>query len=182
MLTYKWFSPCLCVVADFWQGGVLFSLFLLLLIDSCWLHAFFHNYHYYALFMGVARIFFGEGTLFENFPKNLLRKLRIMHYFNIWNFEKIFENFQKFLEKIAKMYYFNIFFKKVNKPWVHFLCVWTENTICWKFLRKFSYEIAKNALFLHIFQKNLTNHALIFRAFGRKTHCWEILRNFRKIS
>ena len=30
-------------------------------------------------------------------------------------------------------------------------------------------KIAKNALFLHIFGKNLTNNALIFRAFGRKT-------------
>ena len=30
-------------------------------------------------------------------------------------------------------------------------------------------KIAKNALFLHIFQKNLTNHSLIFCAFGRKT-------------
>ena len=49
------------------------------------------------------------------------------------------------------------------------------------FLRKL-----KNVLFYHIFQKNLTNHALIFRAFGRKTQILgkfcDIFENFQKIS
>ena len=36
-------------------------------------------------------------------------------------------------------------------------------------------NIAKNALFLHIFQKELTNHALTFCAFGQKT---QIVGNF----
>ena len=29
-------------------------------------------------------------------------------------------------------------------------------------------------LYFSIFFKKLTNHALNFRAFGRKTHCWKI--------
>ena len=37
-----------------------------------------------------------------------------------------------------------------------------------KFFENFHKKIAKNALFLHIFQKNLTNHSLSFCAFGRK--------------
>ena len=44
-----------------------------------------------------------------------------------------------------------------------------------KIFENFHKNIAKNPLFLHIFQKNLTNHALIIRAFGRKT---QILGNF----
>ena len=38
-----------------------------------------------------------------------------------------------------------------------------------KIFENFHKNIAKNALFLHIFQKELTNHALIFCAFGQKT-------------
>ena len=44
--------------------------------------------------MGVARVFSG-GNTFRKFSRNLLRKLRKMHYFSIWNFENIFENFLK---------------------------------------------------------------------------------------
>ena len=39
-------------------------------------------------------------------------------------------------------------------------------------------NIAKNALFLHIFQKNLTNHELIFCEFGPKP---QIVGKFLKI-
>ena len=38
-----------------------------------------------------------------------------------------------------------------------------------KIFENFPKKIAKNALFLHIFQKNITNNSLIFCAFGRKT-------------
>ena len=48
-----------------------------------------------------------------------------------------------------------------------------------KIFKNFPKKIAKNALFCHIFQKNLTNHSLIFCAFGRKTQIvgkfWEFL-------
>ena len=47
-----------------------------------------------------------------------------------------------------------------------------------KFAKKFRKKIATNALFEHILQKNLANHSLIFRAFGRKT---QIIGKFSKI-
>ena len=48
-----------------------------------------------------------------------------------------------------------------------------------KIFESFPKKIAKNALFLHIFQKNLTHHALIFCAFGRKTQIlWKFCENF----
>ena len=57
-----------------------------------------------------------------------------------------------------------------------------ENTNCWEILRKFSKIVKeflkKIAQFLAYFSKNLTNHALIFCAFGRKTH---MLGNSEKI-
>ena len=52
-----------------------------------------------------------------------------------------------------------------------------------KIFEIFPKKIAKNALFLHIFQKKLTNHSLIFCPFGRKTQIvgkfWENFENFR---
>ena len=48
-----------------------------------------------------------------------------------------------------------------------------------KIFKNFLKKIAKNVLFQHIFQKNLTNHALDFRAFGRN---YKLLENFEKIS
>ena len=45
--------------------------------------------------MGIARIFRGGGTLFENFQKILLRKLRKMHYLRIWNFENFWWKFYR---------------------------------------------------------------------------------------
>ena len=38
-----------------------------------------------------------------------------------------------------------------------------------KIFENFPKKLAKNYLFLHLFQKDLTNHSLIFCAFGRKT-------------
>ena len=47
------------------------------------------------------------------------------------------ENFQKFIEEIAKMHYFSLFSAKFKKPCVNFSRVWTKNTNCWVILRKF---------------------------------------------
>ena len=51
-----------------------------------------------------------------------------------------------------------------------------------KIFENFPKKIAKNALFLLIFQKNLTNHSFIFCAFGQKTQIvgkfWENFENF----
>ena len=87
-------------------------------------------------------------------------------------FWKIFKSFRK---KIAKIHYCSRFFTKFKKLCVNFWRVWTKNAISRRFFRKFSkivkfflQKIAKNALFLQIFQKHLTNYALIFCAFGRK--------------
>ena len=49
--------------------------------------------------------------------------------------------------------------------------------ICEKIFENFLKNIPINALFLHIFQRNLTNHALFLRAFGRKT---QIVGKFRE--
>ena len=42
-------------------------------------------------------------------------------------------------------------------------------------------KIAKNVLFLAYFSNNLTNHALLFCAFGQKHKFLDILRKFSKI-
>ena len=60
--------------------------------------------------MGVARIFQGEH--FWKIEKNLLRKLRKMHYFCI-------------------------FLKEFNKSCVTILCVWTKNPNFWEILKVF---------------------------------------------
>ena len=71
------------------------------------------------------------------------------------------------------MHYFSIFSTKIKKTRVNFSRVWTKKN---KFLRKFEKifkrilkKIAKNPLFLAYSLKTFTNHALIFRLFGRKT-------------
>ena len=75
------------------------------------------------VYMGIEGFYFGGGgTLFGNFPKNLLRKLRKMHYFSR-------------------------FFKKFNKPSVNFLRVWRKNTIVGHFEKIFEHfhkKIVKN--------------------------------------
>ena len=51
-----------------------------------------------------------------------------------------------------------------------------------KILENSHKKIPKNALLVHIFQKNLTNNSLLFCAFGRKTQIlgkfWENFENF----
>ena len=55
-----------------------------------------------------------------------------------------------------------------------------------KILKRFLQKFAKNELFEHIFKIFLTNHALIFWAFGRKRqfigNCEKIFENFEKFS
>ena len=60
--------------------------------------------------MGVARIFSGGGTLFENFQKK-------------------FRKLQKCI--------FSIFFKRSSKPCVSFSHVWTKNSNCWEIVKYF---------------------------------------------
>ena len=74
------------------------------------------------------------------------------------------------------MNFWAYFSKKFNKLSISFLSGWTKNAICRKFFRKFSKRLQQNFLrklrkciILAYFSENLTNHALIFRAFGRKT-------------
>ena len=45
-----------------------------------------------------------------------------------------------------------------------------------RILKNFLKKIAKDALFLHIFQK-LINHALFFACLDEKTNYWKIFRN-----
>ena len=77
--------------------------------------------------------------------------------------------------------------KRFNKPSVTFLRVWTTKTIFLRKILKVSKilknpaENCENAVFLHIFQHNFTNHALISSAFGRKTQIvGKLLENFEK--
>ena len=67
---------------------------------------------------------------------------------------------------------------------VNFLRVWAKKHKL-EILKQFSINLLRKLLkciILAYFSKHLTNHELIFCAFGRKTHCWEILRKFyRKI-
>ena len=51
------------------------------------------------------------------------------------SFEKIFENFHKKIDK--NELFLHIFQKKLNKPFIHFLRVWTKNANCWEILRNF---------------------------------------------
>ena len=120
---------------------------------------------------------------FRKFSKNLLRKLRKMHYFriffekfhkpctkflrvwtkkaNCWKLWEKFRSFSKFfLRKLLKVHYFGIFFKKINKPSVKFLRVWTKNANCWEILRKFLINFKKsnsieNLIFYFYFFGNL---------------------------
>ena len=139
-------------------------------------------------FMGVARIFFGGGTLFQKICKKFCKNFQ-KNYKNIQqNFKKlkkIFpkfskkfqENYKNFVKKIANNGFVSIFFKKFNKLSIQFLRVWRKNAICRKFLRKFSEENCKKCIILAYFSKILTNPAFKFCAFRRKTQC---AGNFRE--
>ena len=116
--------------------------------------------------MGVARIFFGGGTHFQKNFKKYSKKF-VKNFVKIFN--KVAKNFQKYSKKLKKflkkflkfsknfhknlftkmlkIHYFSIFFKKVNKPCVQFLRVWTKSTNSLKILKRFRKKIAKNELF-----------------------------------
>ena len=86
---------------------------------------------------------------------------------------RIFENFQKFLKKIAKMHYFSIFFKKVNKLRSFFARL-TKNTKTENFLRKRHY--------FSIFFKRINKPCVNFlRVWTTKTIYWTFFRKFSKI-
>ena len=70
-----------------------------------------------------------------------------MHYFSIWNFEKIFN---KFLEKIGKMPYLSIFFKKSTNHALIF-CAFGRKTIYWKFWENFWWKFNRKMNFYFIF-------------------------------
>ena len=117
--------------------------------------------------MGVARIFLGGGTLFQKifkkYSKNLLKNL-------VKNFLKIFKKLRKNSKKFSKNY--KKFITKLSKNF-------PKNYK--KFMRKFSKMFLRKLLkciILAYFSKTLTNDALIFCAFGRKT---QIVGNFEKI-
>ena len=78
------------------------------------------------------------------------------------------------LLQLQKMHNFRIIFEKFKKPCITFWRVWRKNTNCLEILRK-SWKFSKNlfrkfrkSFILTYFSKDLTNHALSFRAFGRK--------------
>ena len=80
-------------------------------------------------------------------------------------FEKFSQISKIFLQKIAKMHYFSIFFKKFNKPCVNFSRVWTKNTNCWENLtnfRKFFIKIQWENWIVNAFGKVVAKN----RAFG----------------
>ena len=88
---------------------------------------------------------------------------------------------------ITSHIYFCIFFNIFNNPCVSFLRIWMTSADSWEILRKCS-EIFKtslkncqNALFYH-FSKDLTNNALIYFEYGRKSQIiWKIWENLRKL-
>ena len=90
--------------------------------------------------MGGARIFRGGDTFSKDFSKickkfqKIFKKFSKTYQKNFKKFSKILKNF---LQKIAKMHYFSIFFKKVNKQCVNFWRVWPKKTIYWKFIGNF---------------------------------------------
>ena len=105
---------------------------------------------------------------------------------------KFWENLRKFRKKLPKKIAKNgIFLAYFAKPFTKhaliFFRVWSKNTIFGNFekvLEDFSKilkKIANTALDKH-FSIDLINHALIFRAFGRKTKSFgRFLENFKNL-
>ena len=54
--------------------------------------------------------------------------------------------------KIAKLYYFSIFFQKCSKLCVNFWRVWTKKANCWEILKIFEENSIKNRIFIFIFE------------------------------
>ena len=125
-------------------------------------------------------IFSGEETFFQKFSKIFQ------------NFRKTFKKYSKnifltflkiLLRKLLKciiLAYFSHKLTRLRSIFVHL----GENAISRKFLRKLSKifkEFLKKIAKMHyfsIFSKELTNHALIFCAFGWKTNLLKFLRKF----
>ena len=106
------------------------------------------------------------------------------NFLNFWKIWEVWKFTKSFL--MLRMHYFCIFFKIINKPGVNFSRVWTKNNFLenlrsLKIYKKFLKKICSECIIFVYFSKYLTNHALIFCAFGRKSQ-WvgEILRNLWK--
>ena len=109
----------------------------------------------------------------------------------LFYYMKFCANFRKFSKKILRKlrisYYFSIFFKKFNKPCVHFWHVWTKILIAWKFgeiFRNVSKIFLRKLRKIHDFSlcfKRFNELSVIFRPFGRKCKFPEIFqKSFNK--
>ena len=80
------------------------------------------------------------------------------------------------------MHDFNIFFKRFNELCGNFSRVWTKNTNCWKFLRKFSkvfIRILSKCITFAYFSKEFNKPCVNFlRVWTKNANCWEILKIF----
>ena len=88
------------------------------------------------------------------------------------NSEKVFN---VFLKKIAKLHYFSIFFKGINKACVRFLRVWTKTQSVGKFWEKFQKFSWENhcVKFLRMWKKN-ANYREILRKLSNVF--WKLLK------
>ena len=104
---------------------------------------------------------------------------------------KVLKSFKSFLKKMAKMHYFSIFFKNINKACVKFLRFWTKNWNFWKILRYYS-KIFKNLLeefakipYFRIFFKKINKPCVtLLRVWTKNIIYWkcrENVRNCRKV-
>ena len=101
-------------------------------------------------------------------------------FLNFW------EDFEKYITKLAENALFLSLFKIISKPCVIFLCVLTKTQLfvlkLWENLQNFLLKIAK----LHysgLFSKQFQKPALNFRTFWRITQVFgKILRKLSKIS
>ena len=79
------------------------------------------------------------------------------------------------------MHYFSTFFKRFSKPCVNFLRVWRKTQFIGNSERTFDsfkkifLKNLRKCIILAYFSKHLTNHSMIFRAFGPKC---KLLGNF----
>ena len=67
-------------------------------------------------------------------------------------FSKIFK---RFLNEIAKMHYFSMFFEKFSEPCINFSSVWSKNANDLEILRKFRMKIIQKIEFLISFENLL---------------------------
>ena len=114
---------------------------------------------------------FFEGNTVRKFSKSFLRKLRKMHYFciffkkfkkpcvnflRLWTKNTMYWKFWENFRKLLNMHYFSIFSKDFRNHAFIFRAFGRKHNlleIFEKIFENFHKNIAKNAFFLHIFQK-----------------------------